>query len=413
MGALRVLIVAPSLDGTDIGEVEWAFKWTEALSRRAEVTVLATSRIGLPPLAAQLPKARVVTWPEPAFLYQKFERFNAIAKPALPLFARQVRRWIRTAHAKGEHFDIAHQILPQAMRHATPLRGMGIPYVVGPIGGGLNTPEQFRAEVLGNSSLASRLRALDRFRHRYDPWLRGGYAGADLIFGVAPYVAERLVEVGLGKVPFQAILERGHGGAEPEARRQDAVGRLRLLHVGRTVRTKGLRDTIRAMADLRDLPEVTLVSAGGGEDLANCRAEADRLGLSDRITFLGRIPRADVEGEYARADVFCFPSFREPMGGVLFEAMAHGLPIVTAARGGPDAIVDDTCGIRVPVSEPGQFAHDIAGAIRRLALDPSLRLEMGRSARARLLSFGSWEERADDVMAAYHRVLETREARPA
>lgn len=408
MGALRVLIVAPSLDGTDIGEVEWAFKWTEALSRRAEVTVLATSRIGFPPLAAQLPKARVVTWPEPAFLYQKLERFNAMAKPALPLFAHQVRRWIRVAQAQGEQFDIAHQILPQAMRHATPLRGMGIPYVVGPIGGGLDTPEAFRDEVSDSASLASQLRAIDRFRHRYDPWLRQGYAGANLILGVAPYVVERLVEVGLGQVPFQAILERGHGNVEPEILRQDVVGRLRILHVGRSVRTKGLRDTIRAMADLRDLSEITLVSVGGGEDLENCQAEANRLGVADRVTFLGQIPRADVEGEYARADAFCFPSFREPMGGVLFEAMAHGLPIITAARGGPDAIIDDTCGIRVPVSTPDCFAHAIAGAVRRLALNPLLRLEMGRNARTRLLSFGSWEDRADDVMAAYRHILEDR-----
>jgi glycosyltransferase involved in cell wall biosynthesis len=162
------------------------------------------------------------------------------------------------------------------------------------------------------------------------------------------------------------------------------------------------------MADLRDLSEITLVSVGGGEDLENCQAEANRLGVADRVTFLGQIPRADVEGEYTRADAFCFPSFREPMGGVLFEAMAHGLPIITAARGGPDAIIDDTCGIRVPVSTPDCFAHSIAGAVRRLALDPLLRLEMGRNARTRLLSFGSWEDRADDVMAAYRHILEAR-----
>lgn len=408
MGALRVLIVAPALDGTDIGEVEWAFRWTEALSRRARVTVLATARRGRPPLAEQLPQARVVTWPEPAFLAERFERFNAMAKPALPLFARQVRRWLRAARAQGERFDIAHQILPQAMRHASPLAGLGLPYVIGPIGGGLETPPAFRAEVAESASLAARLRAVDRFRQRHDPWLRASYAGADLILGVAPYVAERLAEVGLGHVPVQLMFERGHGGVQPEIARQAEPGVLRLLHVGRVVRTKGLRDAIRAMAHLPDLPRVTLVSAGGGEDLAPAQAEAAALGLGDRVSFLGRIPRAAVEAEYARADVFCFPSFREPMGGVLFEAMAHGLPVITAARGGPQAIVDDASGLRIPVTTPETYARDIATAIRRLALDPALRLKLGQGARARLLSFGSWEDRADEVLAAYRSVLAAR-----
>ena len=406
MNPLRVLIIAPSLNGYDIGEVEWAFHWTEALSHRAEVTVLATSRLGLPPIERQLPMARVVTWPEPTFFYRKLERFNAMAKPFWPIFARQVTRWLQTAQARGEKFDIAHQILPQAMRHTSPLRDMGIPYVIGPLGGGLDTPTAFGREVRQGSSLMSRLRAIDDFRLRHDRALRASYARADLVLGVAPYVAERLATVGIHR--FKAVLERGHGAFPPERDRQDILGQLRLLHVGRVVRTKGLRDTVRAMALLRDLPGVTLTSAGGGDDLASCRAEADKLGVADRVTFLGRIPRDQVEEEYARADVFCFPSFREPMGGVFFEAMAHGLPVITAARGGPDFIIDNDSGLRLPVETPEQFAQDIAGAIRRLALDPALRLALGRGARARLKSFGSWDDKADTMIGLYHEVLDAR-----
>jgi hypothetical protein len=113
---LRLLLVAASLDGTDIGEVEWAFHWVEELARRADVTVLASSREGRKPLAEQLPGVRVVTWPEPAFLYRRFERLNAMAKPGWPLFAHRARTWIKAALARGERFDIAHQLLPQACR---------------------------------------------------------------------------------------------------------------------------------------------------------------------------------------------------------------------------------------------------------------------------------------------------------
>lgn len=405
---LKLLLLAASLDGTDIGEVEWAFHWVEELARRAEVTVLASSREGRVPLAAQLPGARVVTWPEPAFLYRRFERLNAMAKPGWPLFAHRARRWIKAALARGERFDIAHQILPQAMRHASPLRGLGIPYVMGAVGGALETPAAFAGEVAEGSSLASRLRAIDAWRLDHDPRLRESYRQADLVIGVAPYVAERLAGVGLKR--FHPMLERGHGEIPP-ARPRDAVpGQLKLLHAGRVVRTKGLRDAIRALSHLRDLPGITLTSAGAGEDLEPCRAEVARLGLEDRVTLLGRVPREEVERLYEASDVFCFPSFREPMGGVLFEAMAHGLPVVTAARGGPDFIIDDASGLRIPVTDPERYPRDIAAGLRGLALDPAHRLALGHGARERLRSFGSWGDKAETLLGLYHEILATRAA---
>ena len=200
------------------------------------------------------------------------------------------------------------------MRYASPLRHFAIPYVVGPLGGGLSTPAPFAAEV-GRASLMTRARALDGWRLRHDPWLRAGYARAGLVLGVAPYVAEALAAVPVRR--FEVLPERSHQGDAPQVERGFEAGRLELLHVGRAVRTKGLRDMVRAMAHLADLPFVTLTSAGDGEDLAACRAEAERLGVAGRVGFLGQVPRAEVDRLYARADVFAFPSFREPMGGSL------------------------------------------------------------------------------------------------
>lgn len=402
MHRLKVLILGSGLDGTDLGEVYSAFRWVEALTDVAEVTVLASTRAGRVPLEEQLPGARVITWTEPSFLSARFERFNAMVKPALPLFFRRARSWIRDAVSRGERFDIAHQFTPQAMRYACPLKGLGIPYVIGPLGGGLTTPQGFASEV-GQGSLLTRLRAVDDFRIAYDPWLRSSYAGAELILGVAPYVREKLAPIPLKR--FESVLERGHGAFPPAKLRQNDVGRVTLLHVGRCIRTKALRDVVRAMAKLRDLPNVRLISAGDGEDLYPCRQEADILGVADRITFHGRIPREEVEKLYKSSDIFCFPSFREPMGGVFFEAMAHGLPVIAAARGGPEFIIDDTCGMKLPATEPDQFCTAIADAVRTLANDPDLRLRLGSGSRDRLRSFGSWHDKAQALVTLYNEAL--------
>jgi glycosyltransferase involved in cell wall biosynthesis len=404
-GRLRVLVLGPSLDREDVGESYSAGRLVEALSEAAEVTILALQRAGRTPLAGQYPLARVVTWPEPAFLSRRLERLNAIAKPALPLFFARARRWLAAERARGAPvFDIAHQVMPQAMRYASPLRSGPLPYVIGPLGGSLATPAAFRAEM-GRVPLLTRLRVLDRWRLRHDPALRASYANAALVLGVAPYIGEMLREAGIAVRRFEPFLERASEPLPPMPGRAADPGALRLLHVGRAVRTKGLRDVVRALARLPDLPEVTLTSAGEGEDLPHARAEAERLGVAGRIRFLGRRPRAEIETLYASHDVFCFPSFREPMGGVLFEAMRWGLPVITAAAGGPDYIVDASCGIKLVPGTPAQFAGDIAGAIRRLAGDVALRRELGEGARARLESFGGWEAKARRLTGFYREVL--------
>jgi glycosyltransferase involved in cell wall biosynthesis len=398
---MKVLLIAPNIDATDVGEAFVAYKWAEALSALVELTVLTFQRPDRPEVATQLPGARVITWPEPAWA-RRHERLNAMLKPAWPVFARHVRGWLRDAIAHGDTFEIAHQLMPQAARYATPLRHFEIPYIIGPLGGALDTPEAFRGEA-SSAPVFTRLRQLDSFRFRHDPWLRRSYAQAACVLGVAPYVEQVLGDIPLRR--FEPVLELGIDSVEPQRTIKPVPGEMKVLHVGRGVRTKGLRDTVRAMAHLSDLPNVTLTSAGGGEEIAICRAEAARLGVADRVTFHERVPRAEVEGLYASHDLFCFPSFREPAGGVLYEAMRHGLPVVTADRGGPSWIVDDTAGLKVPVIDPDHFARDIADCLRCLAMNPELRQSLGEGARAKVGREGLWPAKASRMLGLYKDIL--------
>ncbi len=401
---MRVLLLAPNIDGTDVGEAFSASKWAEGLSRAVDLTVLAFQRAGRRALAAQLPDAEVVTWPEPAWLL-KAERLNAMLKPAYPLYYAHVRRFLSEARAAGRHFDIGHQLLPQAARYPSPLTGTGLPYVMGPLGGSLATPPGFVAET-GRAPWFTKLRRLDEFRLRRDPWLRRSYAEAALVLGVAPYIGEALAPIGLRR--YENILELGIDDLAPPRPPALPSNELTLLHVGRAVRTKGLRDVVRALARLGDRPGIRLVSAGDGEDLAACRREAEALGVADRVRFEGRVPRERVSELYEEADVFVFPSFREPAGGVLYEAMRAGLPVVTVAYGGPNFIVDDASGIRLGLSTPEALADDVAAAVRRLHDDPALREKLGRGARARVAAEGLWERKIPRVVALYEEVLADR-----
>jgi len=398
---MNILLIAPNIDQGDVGEAFVAFKWAEALSRRVNLTVLAFHRPNMRPLAEQLPRARVVTWAEPTWA-RRHERLNAMLKPAWPVFAARVKAWLAAELATGACFDLAHQLMPQAARYASPLRHFALPYIIGPLGGALDTPAAFQAEM-GSAPLFTRLRALDAFRFRHDPWLRASYSRAACVLGVAPYVKDVLVAVPLQR--FEPVLELGIDDLAKGDRPARHDGQLRLLHVGRGVRTKGLRDAVRAMAQLRDLPGVTLTSAGNGEEIAQCEAEARALGVADRVTFLGRQPRDVIENLYASHDAFLFPSFREPAGGVLYEAMRHGLPVITAARGGPDHIIDDSAGIRIAVETPQQFARDIAAAIRGLLDAPDKIATLGQGAKNKVAREGLWSAKADRMVDLYQSII--------
>ena len=193
-------------------------------------------------------------------------------------------------------------------------------------------------------------------------------------------------------------------GVHPPVDRSQREGTTRLLHVGRTVRTKGLRDVIRSLAELRDL-DIHLDVVGDGNDREACEELAAALDVEGMVTFHGRLPRAEVDAFYERADIFVFPSYREPGGNVSLEAMSFGLPVVVCRRGGPGASVDDSCAIRLDADSPDQLASDCANAVRRLVTDRELRLRMGAAGREHVARHHLWcsPGRATDHPVRRHR----------
>jgi glycosyltransferase involved in cell wall biosynthesis len=150
---------------------------------------------------------------------------------------------------------------------------------------------------------------------------------------------------------------------------------------------------------------VGLDIVGDGCDRAACETLARQLGLGSRVRFHGWLPRTQIDAFYRSADLFVFPSYREPGGNVTFEAMGHGLPLVVSDRGGPGAVVDETCGIRVHPDSPDQYAQDLASALAKLVREPALRRSLGDGARQRVQEIGLWDSRARQIEPIYAAVL--------
>ena len=132
-----------------------------------------------------------------------------------------------------------------------------------------------------------------------------------------------------------------------------------VLALGRLHQNKAFDVLLDALAES---PGVWAWIAGEGPLRTALEAQAARLGVADRVRFLGW--REDVSGLLSAADVLACPSRHEPLGNVVIEGWAHGVPVVAAASQGPGAlIVDGDSGLLAPVGDAGA----LAGAIRRLA----------------------------------------------
>ncbi|MDW7992467.1 MAG: glycosyltransferase [Anaerolineae bacterium] len=175
-----------------------------------------------------------------------------------------------------------------------------------------------------------------------------------------------------------------------------------LLFVGKLRYYKGLDTLLEA---LRDLPGVHLNVVGEGPMGPVWADGAARLGLSDRVHFLGEVDDAALPTLYHRAHIFVLPANAraEAFGTVLLEAMASGLPCVTTEVGtGTSWVVQDgVTGLVVPPRDP----QALAAALRNLLENPDLRQRMGEAGRARVEAEFTQERMIAQVERAYREVL--------
>jgi glycosyltransferase involved in cell wall biosynthesis len=115
---------------------------------------------------------------------------------------------------------------------------------------------------------------------------------------------------------------------------------------------------------------------------------------TQRLAFLGRVPRARMSEEFARADVFVLPSLAEGSAGVVYEALGAGLPVVTTKASG-SVVRDGLEGFIVPERDPDALAE----AIDRIVSDRELRARMSRAARVRARAF-AWDRFGERLVEA-------------
>lgn len=340
----------PLRGGTIVLEVE-------ALRAHADVTVVAPYPFGIDAPPAQRDARDVyapyLSYPGDRPILPKMASIAVTCATAAAWLWRSGRRW-----------DLVVAINPllagSAARRVAAL--LGLPYIVSWHG----------SEMLERELRTPGLRA------RMSTVLRR--ASTVIVNGAK--LARAATELGVDRARI-ATVGRPIAPALLPARLPDTLpdGRYRLLTVAFLTAQKGHATVLQALARIREhepSSDVVYTIIGDGPERGSLEAEARRLGVADRVTFVGTVPPDRLGPHYAAADLFVMPSWSEGFGLVYLEAMAHGVPVVGCTRQGPAEFVrEGVNGFLVPPHD----ADAVAEAIRRARATAWDRSEIARTAR--------------------------------
>jgi len=173
-----------------------------------------------------------------------------------------------------------------------------------------------------------------------------------------------------------------------------------LLFVANEYDRKGLQTIIGALSLLRD-PDIRLAVVGD-DNPAPFRRMAARLSVADRIEFAGSIRGAELL--YAGADAFVLPTWYEPFGMVIIEAMAEGVPVITSeSAGAVEGMTHERHGFFL---KNVRSADELASAIKRIREGPLLRSTLGLNGRNAARRF-AWPVVTEETLTAYATVART------
>ena len=275
---------------------------------------------------------------------------------------------------------------------------------------------------LANAHLAFQARLLGRkvlmsihgggFRDFYDRagrlnrhHIRTGLRVPHRIICATPRMWDTLSQIG---VPEERLALIGNGINPAERTRTEVTPDgepLRVLFLNRVTVPKGVCELIDAAVRLHEaFPQMRVRIAGfPSDDQPALEAHMNECGAGEYVHFVGGIETDAKEQEYLDADIYALPSHVEDLPYGMLEAMGYGLPCVVSDVGGLSTLTEQgASGLLVPP----QDVDALVEALGRLLGDATLRQQLGRAARERIVTEYSWDHRGGQIVELYRDVLD-------
>lgn len=336
---------------------------------------------------------------------------SAAAILSYPFFERALWKQFEGALKRGE-YDLVHRVTPLSPMTsswiARKLKQIGVPFIVGPLNGGVPWPEPFKHLQIAEGERLGKLRGLARWLPGYDATRQN----ASVIIAGARSILKELKEVYHPKtvfIPENAIDVRKF---PPTAKALSSDGVLRIAFVGRLVPLKGVDMLIEAAAPLAREGRVQVDIIGDGPERARLAEMIKAESLGNHVKLEGWVPHAELAQRLQQSDVFGFPSVREFGGGAVLEAMALGLVPVVLDHGGPVELVPAECGYSLAMEDRSLIVAKMRSLFASLLQDGSPLRIKSRNAQAHVRHHFTWEAKAQQLHEVYEWALGRRTEKP-
>ncbi len=304
---------------------------------------------------------------------------------------------------RSGEFDIVHRITPLSPTTpssiAAKLAKLGIPFIIGPLNGGLPWPREFNAARRREREWLSYIRGAYKLLPGYRSTRRNAAAiicGSIATLDQMPkWCRDKCVYM-----PENAI----DPARFPEPKAKLAMHPMRVAFVGRLVPYKGADMLLEAAAPLIKTGLVTVDIIGDGPELLRLQEIVQREGIEAGVDFAGWVPHEKLHERLEKAHVLGFPSIREFGGAIVLEAMALRLVPIVINYGGPGELLSTDSGIAIPIGNRECIVRDFRAALTGLCGDWHRIDNMATNARNRVISQFTWQTKAASVLELYQRV---------
>jgi glycosyltransferase involved in cell wall biosynthesis len=301
-------------------------------------------------------------------------------------------------------FSIVHHVT--YVRYSSPsfLVLLPIPFIWGTVGGGESAPKAFWADFSWRAKVYESIRSLAHRIGELDPFTRLTAQRSVLVRATTVETADRLRQMGAKEI--EIFPESGLSEMEINQLAQFPLldrPNIRLISMARLLHWKGLHLGIRAFAQA-NISNSEYWILGDGVERQPLQDLAQRLEVSDRVKFWGRLPRHDTLQKLAESDVLLHPSLHDSGGWVCIEAMAAGRPPICLDLGGPATQVTAATGLKISATTPEEAVDGLAAAISQLAQDRSLLHKMSQAGRERVKEMYSWKVKGQLLAHLYEKL---------
>jgi glycosyltransferase involved in cell wall biosynthesis len=407
MSRLRILLLGGDCNPETVSIPFVTYSHAAALADINDVSIVIRSPVEDPVRRARAPfrSIEVVSMPVLeriwAWILRRIFKYNydtqlltVVRYPFSLAFEWRAWRQLRHRIFAGE-FDVVLRVIPMSPVLPSPfalfLRKGPIPFVLGPLNGGLPWPPGF-SQLENQKQWVSNLRNL----YRYLPFARSTYRHATAIIAASSQTYSEFVAYRdkLFFVPEPGI---ARSLCADDSRNPKPGAKLELIFVGGLVPRKACDLALRAAAPLLRSDLARFAVVGDGPERNRLEQLTRDLGIEKAVQFCGWVKHTEVLARLRSADLLVFPSLRDNGAGIVFEALATGAVPVVVDFGGPGDVVHPEVGYKVPLTNESDIVGQIEKILNELANNRERLAQLRRKGMVYVRESLTWEVKAQYV----------------